>query len=162
MLATETNQTQVREFTPSPQQLAFFEELQKGSKSIALIAVAGSGKTTTIVHACQFLDPFKLNVFLAFNKRIVEELRTRLPSHVQCATFHSRGNQALSRSLPSRPRINFNKVPDALKKNLKWKDFLLYGAFASKLVGFAKNAGVGTELEEDSLPTWRSGPRWTR
>lgn len=130
-------------FIPSEHQKAFFEELASGTSSILLEAVAGSGKTTTIVHGASLLPPFALTVFLAFNKRIAEELKGRLPQSIQCGTFHSRCLAALSRALPSRPKIDADKVKTLLKKNLKWKEFEAYGQYCQRLVALAKSSGMG-------------------
>lgn len=140
-------------FLPSSFQEAFFSELVSGTSSIILNAVAGSGKTTTIVHATSLLPPHVLTVFLAFNKRIEEELTKRLPSFVQCSTFHSRAYSALRRSLPKSPKVNKDKVRDILKlakekKFLSYEDYQIYSQFVVKLVSLAKSAGLGTSLEE--------------
>lgn len=134
---------------PSPEQLAFFEELRSGSSSILLSAVAGSGKTTTIVQACQFLPPNLLVRFLAFNKNIAEELSKRLPPFVQTGTFHSCAFRALGRT--GKFKVNKDKVKDILKeaqraKKLTFQDLQTYGQFVTRLVSYAKNAGLGTAL----------------
>lgn len=54
-------------------------------------AVAGSGKTTTIVHAANFIPPKLKSIFLAFNKDIAVELGDRLPNHVPAKTLNSLG-----------------------------------------------------------------------
>lgn len=144
------------QFIPSPHQAAFFKELTEGSRSIVVDAVTGSGKTTTIVHSTGLLPPGYLVLFLAFNKKIQEELERRLPSTVQCATFHSYCYRALQRALPKRPELNKDKIRDLLKENLKWSDFELYGQFCQKLIGLAKSIGIGTELVESPLRD--SGP----
>ena len=59
----------------SDYQLDIFDAVQNGSDNIAINAVAGSGKTTTIVAACKRLNLDERKViFLAFNKLITEEL----------------------------------------------------------------------------------------
>lgn len=142
--------------TFSPQQLSFFDELRTGTSSIVLEAVAGSGKTTTIVEGARSAVPrAALTTFLAFNKKIAEELERRLPPNVLTGTFHSVCLKALSRSLPRRPKIDANKTRDLLKQNLSWKEQQLYLAFATRLVSYAKSAGVGIpSLEPDTRPSW--------
>ncbi len=136
--------------TPSLEQQAFFDELANGQSSLMLDASAGSGKTTTIVHGTTLLPPYVLTVFLAFNKRIQEELESRLPASVQSATFHSRAYSALRRSLSKSPKLDKDKVRNLLKENLTPQDFNLYGVFVSRLVGLAKSAGLGTHIAEAS------------
>ena len=56
----------------SDYQLDIFDAVENGNDNIAINAVAGSGKTTTIVSACRRLKEKERNViFLAFNKLIV-------------------------------------------------------------------------------------------
>lgn len=80
---------------PSKFQTAIYQEVKNGSSDILVKATAGSGKTTTIVNASKFIPQGKDVMFLAFNKSIVEELKTRLPDHVQCSTLHSLGFRSL-------------------------------------------------------------------
>lgn len=78
-------------FTPSPQQQDFFNFVTEGSGSCVLEAVAGAGKSTTLVHA---LGLMKGDVFFgAYNKAIAEELKARAPQRrgLEVATFHSVG-----------------------------------------------------------------------
>jgi len=79
----------------SPMQLAIYKEISLGVRNILIQAVAGSGKTTTIVHGLRFTSPRELIAFLAFNKAIADELAVRVPSHVQAKTFHAFGLSAL-------------------------------------------------------------------
>lgn len=142
--------------TFSSEQLAFFAELASGTSSIVLEAVAGAGKTTTIVEGARSAVPkHALTTFLAFNKKIAEELERRLPPTVQVGTFHSICLKALSRNLPRRPKIESNKTRDLLKQNLSWKELELYGTFATRLVSYAKSAGIGIpSLEPDEPASW--------
>ena len=52
-------------------QLAVFDFIQNGKGSAIVDAKAGSGKTTTIVEACNRLPENLSVLFLAFNKSIV-------------------------------------------------------------------------------------------
>lgn len=141
----------------SPQQLNFFDRLRSSPRSLLLEAVAGSGKTTTIVHGTQFLPKHVLTVFLAFNKHIAMELEAKLPPHVQCGTFHSRCLKALSKSLASRPKIDAEKTKTLLKANLKYRDQELYLSFCLRMIGLAKNAGVGIEnLMQNEFSAWEA------
>ena len=73
----------------SDYQLDIFDAVENGSENIAINAVAGSGKTTTIVSACRRLKEKERNViFLAFNKLIVEELKTKLKGFAEVSTLH--------------------------------------------------------------------------
>src|SRR5216110_2778933 len=63
-------------FVPSPQQAAFQEEAWNGTGSVVLIAVAGAGKSTTIVHTAAGMRGS--SIILAFGKKIATELKEKL------------------------------------------------------------------------------------
>lgn len=87
-------------FIPSKYQEAIFGWFKDPSGPIAVGAVAGSGKTTTLVKGFNQMNRPGNKLFAAFNKSIVDELKKRLPSSVNCQTFHSLGYSALRSSLP--------------------------------------------------------------
>lgn len=78
---------------PSQFQLAIFKAFQETDCNIAINAVAGSGKTSTIEHLAGLINPLDYmdTLFCAFNKAIKEELAKRLPNRINVATFHSVG-----------------------------------------------------------------------
>src|ERR1043165_3961684 len=135
---------------PSPLQLAIFDSIEHDTCSLLIDAKAGSGKTTTIVHGASLIPKSQSCLFLAFNKSIADELKGRLPMSIQAKTFHSHCNQALSRHLPFRPRIDADKIRWLLKDNLSEKDFFTYGSFVQRLVGYAKGVAHGTHLADAS------------
>jgi superfamily I DNA/RNA helicase len=82
----------------SDYQLDIFDAVENGDENIAINAVAGSGKTTTIVSACRRLKENERNViFLAFNKLIVEELKTKLKGYAEVSTLHAFGFHVLKK-----------------------------------------------------------------
>ena len=82
-----------RKFVPSKYQSAIYTWIVNGKGNAIISAVAGSGKTSTIVEACQLLTGKVL--FLAFGKGIATELQAKLPNHVQASTLHAFGFNAL-------------------------------------------------------------------
>ena len=65
-------------FNPSPEQLAIFQELQSGKDHLIIEAVAGSGKTTTIIRAIlDYLQGERVAV-AAFNRAIADEVKAKL------------------------------------------------------------------------------------
>ena len=82
---------------PSSYQQAVYDEIEEGTGNIVINAVAGSGKTTTIVHALKKISIRKRILFCAFNNSIVTELKNRCPSHVRVTTLHSLGWYAMNR-----------------------------------------------------------------
>jgi len=91
-------------FIPSEEQRSIFEYIANpASTNLIINAVAGSGKSTTIVEALKHIP--KRNpatglppsvLFLAFNKNIVEALKPRVPASVNVRTTHSLGLSALT------------------------------------------------------------------
>ena len=62
-------------FTPSKYQQAIFDFIQTGKGNAVVEAVAGSGKTTTILQALKFIPANQSVTFLAFNKDIADKLK---------------------------------------------------------------------------------------
>ena len=83
----------------SKYQTAIFDHVETGTGNAIVNAVAGSGKTFTITKALELIPESKSVLFLAFNKHIVEELKSKLAklnkSNVDVMTLHSYGAKAL-------------------------------------------------------------------
>lgn len=80
-------------FQPSKYQVAIFDWVTNGRGHAIVDAVAGSGKTTTIVQAARLIAG--KGMFLAFSKPIQLELGTRLAgTKMGAATIHSHGYAA--------------------------------------------------------------------
>ena len=103
-----------RTFTPSKYQSAIFDWVQNGTGNLYIEAVAGSGKSTTLVQAMKLLPVDKKVVFCAFNKHIADALRTRVPEHIKVATLHSLGLATLIEHLPAKPTIEDGKIWDIM------------------------------------------------
>lgn len=87
-------------FIPSEEQAAVFAAVQNTSDNIAIAALAGTGKTTTLVEIAKRLPVTASKLFCAFNKDIVGELERRMMgTGVQTKTFHALGLQNLKRHL---------------------------------------------------------------
>jgi len=88
-----------KKFFPSPEQQAFLDWIRDGSGSCVLEAVAGAGKTTTLVEGVKLMSG---SVFLgAYNKKMGDELKSRIAGMQGkiAGTFHSAGFRALARSV---------------------------------------------------------------
>jgi superfamily I DNA/RNA helicase len=77
-------------------------------------AVAGSGKTWTLVEACKLLRTDRA-LFCAFNKHIAEALKARLPKSVTSKTLHSVGYGALA-SKWGKLRLDEDKIRSLAEK----------------------------------------------
>jgi hypothetical protein len=63
--------------THTDEQNKIFNFVQYDSNHGIIDAVAGSGKTTTIVESVGFIDPSKRVLFCAFNNSIAKEIASR-------------------------------------------------------------------------------------
>ena len=73
-------------FEPTVEQLQIIEAVAGGG-DIAVNALAGTGKTTTLRLISQSIAP-KRGCYIAFNKAIVDEARSKFPKNVNCLTAH--------------------------------------------------------------------------
>ncbi|PZU95526.1 MAG: hypothetical protein DI527_00525 [Chelatococcus sp.] len=100
-------------FIPSPQQHNFLDWAQNGSGSCVLEAVAGAGKTTTVLGAVDRMPG--QHAILAYNRKIAEEIGGKLKSagydfrKAQAGTVHSFGFSAFRKEFPN-VRIEGDKV----------------------------------------------------
>lgn len=83
---------------PSKYQAAIHEWARTGGGNAVVEAVAGSGKTTTILDTLALTTGKVL--FTAFNQSIAAELQKRAPKHVRVSTLHSLGLKAIRRANP--------------------------------------------------------------
>lgn len=94
---------------PSKYQSPIFSAVIAGTQDVAIEATAGSGKTTTLVEIAKLLPYSKRAVFVAFNKHIVVELKSRLPRTMDCSTLHSVGFAATRKYIPGETKLNDKK-----------------------------------------------------
>ena len=137
-------------FKPSRYNLAVFDAIKNPKGGNLLIeAVAGSGKSTTLIEGLKLTKGYA--IMLAFNKAIVEDLKTRVPGNTIVSTFHSLCYAPVRNALHFR-RVDTNKLWN-LQMNWTPVDVKRYGAYTRKLVSLAKSAGIGaiSPIEESSF-----------
>ena len=103
------------EIVPSPFQLAIYEDIASGTGHTAVNAVAGSGKTTTLVNGMSHVPAGCSILFTAFNKRIIQELQSRKMRGVEVRGLHSYGVGAVNTGLGRFP-LNEFRVEDMARK----------------------------------------------
>ena len=84
----------------SKMQEAIFAEVEHGDGHLVIQALAGTGKTATIVEALKHVEQRETCTFTAFNKVIADELRSRVTGSVRVSTLHSMGFSAVRREFP--------------------------------------------------------------
>ena len=148
----------------SAYQSDIFRWIEESRDSLIIEAVAGSGKTTTIVEAIKHVPPEQSVVFLAFNKSIAEELKRRVTQpNAKCMTLHSLGLSAWKQALTWDAQglnIDGKKIRNIIDEmELEWGKWTKE---MTKLVGLAKGGGIvpkGLEVKysglvEDSEDVW--------
>lgn len=157
---TPTQAQAPRAFVPSPQQAAVLQFVQYGRGSAIIEAVAGAGKTTTLVEVCKLIaqQPRTSAVFTAFNKKIADEIGTRLAAahidwrQVRSATFHSMGFSAWRKAAPG-VQVNENKVNEILRAaNVDGK----WWSFTQAAVSLAKQWCAGLLWDPNDTNRWFS------
>jgi DNA helicase-2/ATP-dependent DNA helicase PcrA len=143
---------------PSIYQQAIFDFVSKGKGSAIVSAVAGSGKTTTIVKAVSLIPKSQKVLMLAFNKTIADELsqRINLPN-VDVKTFHACGLAAYKAKFP-KCKVDSNKLyhvidqlTGSINLSFEQRQEMMY---VPKLVRLAKSMGIGTSVLENSDQNW--------
>jgi len=84
-------------FKPSKFQQKIYDFITDGTGNAVVSAVAGSGKTTTLLNALKLIPSNKRVLFLAFNKSIAKEIQERIPNvpNVHVKTVHGFGYSSL-------------------------------------------------------------------
>lgn len=131
----------------SAYQKSIFEFVKTGTGNAVVEAVAGSGKSTTIIEAMSYIKG--TSIFLAFNKSIADELKNK---GVNARTFHSLTYSPVTKFKGVR-QVNQDKLRNLVDANFLGRDAIIYGAFATKLVGLARGAGIGC-LVPDVEQSW--------
>lgn len=139
-------------FRPSPQQAAAIDWVANGTGNAILVAVAGAGKTTTILEMVRAIDGEETVAIVAYNKAIADEIAgkvTTLGLDADVGTVHSFGMRAIRKANRSVQVDNqkVRRIVEAGRFNPFLKDQLL------ALVSKAKLAGVGV-CTPDTPDTW--------
>ncbi len=105
-------------------QKAVFSFVANQTGHCVVEAVAGSGKTTTIVESLNIIPQHLSVLFIAFNRHIVQELKNRAPANVDVATFHSVGFRACISEFGN-IRVDNNKQRQIIDSILLEKDTMI-------------------------------------
>lgn len=154
--------------TPTTQQLAFITALTSTTSHLALVARAGTGKTSTIVlgvDAYALANPTHEICVVAYNKAIADEVGGKLKAaghadwrKVSASTVHALGWGLVRFAF----RLDKNDIDD--KKVRKLVDAMAaagdyaaqtYGAQVTQLVRYAKQAGFGFFQQIGSVDAWQ-------
>lgn len=143
-------------FQPSPQQAALFNWVKNDKGNAFVQAVAGAGKTTSLIEAIAFM---KGNVALvAFNKKIADEAKERCAAkglqNVFAGTFHSFGFSSWKFFTKNKfIKVEAYKVQNILE-DMQISDG--YYAFCRSLVSLAKQAAIGHFGKIEDRNLWKA------
>jgi len=133
---------------PTEEQKTLFHFVKKRYEHVLVRARAGSGKTTSAIECSKLLPQDRSIMFLAFNKHIQEELKTKLPEHIRCYTTYGLGNAAIKRKYGDKIKFDEFKIDKIIqKRSLKWElndefdnpeEIMLYLNSIKKLVNLCR------------------------
>jgi len=125
-----------------------FDFVSNGKGSAIVTAVAGSGKSTTVENAAKLVRG--TSIVLAFNKAIAEEMKGR---GVNARTFHSVTYMPVTQAKKA-GTVDMDKLKNICKNWLDRDDQRKYGYFIQRLVGLARQTGIGC-LVDDEPQAWQ-------
>lgn len=158
-------------FKETPAHTAIFAAIKAKKKHLQISAVAGSGKTTTILKALDLVPSSESVLFLAFNKSIATEISTKLKraglSNAEAKTLHSVGMAAwrghLKRegliSSPRELKVDNDKCFKLAREASEARGYvrpvsLSLANAAKRLVSYAKAAAVGVDVPGAPDDVW--------
>lgn len=170
-LSTTTALTPARVFVPSAQQQAFFTWIANGTGSAIMIAVAGAGKTTTLIEGMALMQGEV--AYMAYNKKIATETAGKLQARgmkfpqFQATTVHAIGMSAMVYWAKPKDRKGYvgdNKVRniiDAIARDevgprgdTRDSAIARFNGFVPKLVSLAKQAAIGFLRPASEVQAW--------
>ena len=104
---------------PTAEQERIFLFTKKRHENLLIKALAGTGKTSTAIECAKLLQQDKSIMFLAFNKHIQEELKTKLPEHIRCYTTYGLGTAAIKRKYGDKIQFDEFKADKIIQKKAK-------------------------------------------
>jgi ATP-dependent DNA helicase UvrD/PcrA len=132
--------------SPTEEQLAIVERARSTTDNILLSALAGAAKTSTLVLIAKAIPDTQM-LCLAFNKRIADEMQTRLPSNCKAQTLNSLGHRVWGEATGRRIIIDSSKTYNIVKALVddcpRGDKDILYENFAEliRIVDFGKTCG---------------------
>lgn len=131
-----------KEFKWSKYQEAIFDEVKNGTGNIVVEARAGSAKTSSLIEATNHLPKDAKILLCAFNKRIQEELQSKISNgNVKCQTIHSLGFSAIRKTNPY-VQVDSRKMDDvinSLRFNIPEKEYSKIMQALKKTCSLAKS-----------------------
>lgn len=144
------------------EQLAIFHEVESTKDNLIIEALAGGAKTTTLVELASRLGG--TGIAVAFNKKIADELKPRLPPNVESRTLNSLGHRVWQQRLGRKLTLADGKCRQLLTEVIEdqtseddrqhlWENF----ADLTRIISGSKNHGhlpdrIARNLGERATP----------
>lgn len=124
---TIIKKTHNRTMDPTDEQLQIFHFVRNDHRHAIIDAVAGSGKTTTIIESTRHVQHGKTMMFCAFNRSIAKEIKKKFTQmgqgHFKVKTLHALGFDILKSNNDREHNFDENKYPKLLKEILNGEEF---------------------------------------
>lgn len=141
--------------TPSILQAGFYDWVSTGRGSCVLTAVAGAGKTTTLIESLNLM--FGTIFFGAYSKKIADELQARAPQKegLTISTMHAAGMRAWKPAADKFMKVDANKCRDIFRDMTfrSMEEGILEGPVL-QLLSYAKQAAFGVLKDEEARQNW--------
>ena len=157
-----------RPFVPSPQQQAVFDWVRRERGNAFIEAVAGAGKTTTLLEVCKLLTPrseasrkYHSVAYAAYNRKIANEVKAKLAAmkakgidvgYVEPGTFHSFGFKAWTRVYRDCKVAEDDEKSAMMAVELKVPEELQ--TFVDHLISLAKNDACMKDWQPQDRARW--------
>ena len=143
-------------FAPSKQQEIYFSWIKNGSGSCVLEAVAGSGKTTTLIMGLTMMSG---SIFFgAYNKKIAQEIEDKVKflgiTGVDISTLHSAGFK-IWRRVARNVKVETNKCRNIFRDACsRFPNYKPFEGQVLSLVSYAKQSGLGALGPMNAKQSW--------
>jgi DNA helicase-2/ATP-dependent DNA helicase PcrA len=124
----------------SEMQMNIFDQIKIPDQNLLIQAVAGSGKTTTLLEGMRYAPGSAL--FMAFNKAIADDIRRRATAG-EVKTLNGLGHSLMMANRPSAklvPRKTLEILKSIMGDSSEFRD---HGYTLSRIVGLGKNQCLG-------------------
>lgn len=151
---------------PSALQEAVLDFVQEKYGNAFIEAVAGAGKTTTLLHILTRLAkiaPHARVAMMAFNVSIKDEIVSKIaqaqangipiPGALKVNTCHGFGLGCCFKLLGGKPTIQSDKKQKIFKNTWDDETVAVFSSFVCRLVSFAQNEGIGA-IKESTYEAW--------
>lgn len=141
--------------TWSQPQTSVFDFVKTGHGNAIIEAVAGAGKTSTIIEALKYMKGY--TYLAAFGKKMGAELKARIVGidNVNAGTFHSYGFGLLIKAFKG-VKLDNHKINDIVNDLIiRRADLAPYAEFCVTAVSMAKNRAIGHVCPIDDMGAWK-------